>query len=106
MNISLRHYIDNQIDWSFKAFGPGERTKGIIDHIRKELKEIEAKPDDVEEWIDVIILALDGAWRAGSSPSQIMEALEYKQIKNQKRQWPDWKTAEPGKAMEHIKEKQ
>ena len=85
---TLSDYIARQESWSSKTFGNGVRTKGITEHIRKELLEIEAAPHDVEEWIDVVILALDGAWRAGYSPSQICAALEAKQAKNFKRNYP------------------
>ena len=78
-----------------------KRDDGIIDHIRKELEEIKKAPGDLEEWIDVVILALDGAWRNGYSSISIVNCLNRKQIKNQKRTWPDWRTAEPGKAIEH-----
>ena len=84
----LTDYIKRQEEWSAKTFGHGVRTKGITAHIRKELVEIEAAPHDVEEWIDVVILALDGAWRAGYSPEQIVAALEAKQAKNFKRTYP------------------
>lgn len=85
---ALVSYIQRQEEWSAKTFGNGVRTKGITAHIRKELLEIEATPHDVEEWIDVVILALDGAWRAGYSPEQIVAALEAKQAKNFKRTYP------------------
>lgn len=96
--------VHRQRDFSLRTFGPGERTAGLIDHIRKELDEIEKTPEDVTEWIDVVILALDGAWRVGHSPETIAAALKAKQEKNESRQWPDWRTAEPGKAIEHIRE--
>ena len=102
MPFDLLAHLERQRVWSEKTFGPGERTEGVIDHIRKELIEIEANPVDVSEWIDVVILALDGAWRAGWEPWHIVAALIAKQEKNEKRQWPDWRTAEPGKAIEHI----
>ena len=89
--------------WSEKTFGPGDRTKGVIDHIRKELAEIEAAPGDLEEWIDVIILAFDGAWRSGASPLQIVEALIAKQAKNEARTWPDWRSLPTDVAIEHIR---
>ena len=85
---TLAEYIQRQEDWSGKTFGQGVRTKGITAHIRKELLEIEAAPHDVEEWVDVVILALDGAWRAGYSPEQICNALEAKQAKNFLRTYP------------------
>lgn len=31
-------------------------------------------------------------------------ALEAKQTKNEGRQWPDWRTAQPGKAIEHVRD--
>ena len=74
-----------------------------MDHIRKELLEIEADPGDLMEWIDVAILALDGAWRSGATPEQIIMALVGKQIKNEGRTWPDWKTMSPDAAICHVK---
>ncbi len=65
--MNLIEHLRRQQRWSLDTFGPSLRTQGMCDHIRKELKEIEAKPTD--------LLGLDGAWR----------------------------TAEPGKAIEHIK---
>lgn len=102
----LVDHLYRQREFSKRTFGPGERTDGVLDHIRKELREIEAKPDDLTEWIDVVLLAFDGAWRAGFEPDQIAHALAAKQAKNMARQWPDWRTAEPGKAIEHVREVQ
>jgi len=95
-------WLTRQREFSLKTFGPGLRTKGMIDHIRKELDEIEADPTDLMEWADVAILALDGAWRAGWSPEEIAGALRAKLEKNQSRKWPDWRTSEPDKAISHI----
>lgn len=94
-------HLQHQREWSERTFGPGPRTAGVIDHIRKELREIEAAPHDGEEWIDAVILALDGAWRSGMTPTQIIETLVAKQKKNEGRTWPDWRTADPDKAIEH-----
>lgn len=93
-------HIERQRDWSAKTFGPGFR-RGTIDHIRKELEEIEADPLDLNEWVDVIILALDGAWRAGHAPQQILDAIQQKQAKNEGRTWPDWRTQPLDQAIEH-----
>lgn len=96
-------HLLRQAKFSRKTFGPGRRTQGVSDHIRKELAEIAEAPDDLEEWIDVVILALDGAWRTGASPKRIIATLKEKQAKNEARTWPDWRTAEPGKAIEHVR---
>jgi hypothetical protein len=94
-------HLTRQCEWSEKTFGPGARAKGVVDHIRKELFEIEADPADLKEWVDVVILALDGAWRSGATPDQIIAAIVAKQTKNEGRVWPDWRTADPDKAIEH-----
>lgn len=96
-------HLDRQREWSEKTFGPGDRTEGVLDHICKELAEVKNDPDDIYEWVDIVLLALDGAWRAGYTSTDIALAIDNKQKKNERRQWPDWKTSEPGKAIEHIK---
>ena len=78
---SVRHSEDlaayelRQEAWSFRTFGHGLRTRGIVQHIRKELDEILAKPHDLSEWIDVMILAMDGYWRHGGAPCELMAHL-------------------------------
>lgn len=97
-------HIKRQINWSTQTFGPGDRTIGVVDHIQKELKEIRENPNDLEEWIDVIILAIDGAWRSGHTAEEIVEKLQYKQAKNESRRWPDWRNQPTNKAIEHIRD--
>ena len=101
MNLVI--HLQRQREFSERTFGPGCRTQGVLDHIRKELKEIERNPTDLDEWVDVIILACDGAWRAGYSPEEIATALSAKLEKNEKREWPDWRTSDKHKAIEHIR---
>lgn len=98
---SLTRMIEAQRAWSTETFGPGPRLNGVLDHIRKELTEVEAAPTDVTEWIDVVILALDGAWRSGHTSEEIVEALQAKYVINAARTWPDWRTASPDHAIEH-----
>lgn len=102
--LDLVAHIARQRAFSLRTFGPGERTAGVINHIRKELVEIEQSPGDLEEWIDVILLAQDGAWRQGYEPQEIAAALAAKQTKNEARDWPDWRTADPTKAIEHVRD--
>lgn len=94
-------HLERQRAWSLATFGPGDRLLGVLDHITRELDEIRADPADVGEWVDVIILAFDGAWRAGWEPQQIIDAIVAKQARNEARTWPDWRTAAPDKAIEH-----
>lgn len=97
-------HLARQRAWSEATFGPGFRYKGIIDHIRKELLEIEADPADLFEWVDVIILALDGAWRAGYSPEEILQAISVKQTRNEARTWPDWRLFGDDESIEHVRD--
>ena len=103
MTFDLIAHLNRQRAFSRATFGPGQRTQGVLDHIRKELDEIAENPADLYEWIDVVLLALDGAWRAGYTPQQIVEAMEFKQHKNEFRDWPDWRTADRDKAIEHVR---
>ena len=100
-------HLYRQRAFSRATFGPGARTKGVSDHIRKELIEIEAAPSDVTEWVDVVLLALDGLWRCAQERDIPIEvaigAISVKQDKNERRAWPDWRTADPDKAIEHVK---
>lgn len=96
-------HLCHQREWSERTFGPGRRTLGVTDHIRKELLEIESDPDDWREWVDVIILAFDGAWRAGADPQEIIDAIKSKQGINEARDWPDWKTQDADHAIEHVR---
>jgi len=94
-------HLRGQREWSARTFGPSRRTRGVLDHIRKELGEIERAPLDLSEWIDVVILAFDGAWRAGHEPEQIAWALSEKQARNEARTWPDWRGRPEDEAIEH-----
>lgn len=107
--MNLIYYLNKQIAWSKATFGKGPRTSGIMDHIIKELGEVvEAsynndKEEELKEWVDVIILALDAAWRLGYSPVQVCKALMEKQDINKARKWG--KDKGDGKAIEHIRSK-
>jgi hypothetical protein len=175
--LNLTEHLHRQKCFSLSAFGPGPRTTGVVDHIRKELAEIRAvEGKDLMEWIDVVILGCDGAMRAGFTPEEISSDLTHglvplgflnvlsgsvadtqdidlvhdieanlddvvvcdgtelqpwtsivsiallsamkegfspeeiitawvaKQEINEKRNWPDWRTVDPNKAIEHVRE--
>lgn len=102
-DFDLVEHLRRQRRFSEKTFGPGQRTAGVIAHIRKELEEIEKAPADLSEWIDVVLLAFDGAWRAGYAPERIVAALEAKQAKNESRVWPDWRTVPKDMPIEHVR---
>lgn len=99
--MNLAKFIADQREWSKRTFGETPRTEGILAHIAKEMDEVRADPTDVTEWIDIVILALDGAWRAGHSPEEICQAMKAKQAKNFARTYPQTPDDQPS---EHIKE--
>ncbi|WP_217901353.1 MULTISPECIES: dATP/dGTP pyrophosphohydrolase domain-containing protein [unclassified Rhodococcus (in: high G+C Gram-positive bacteria)] len=104
-----RHAIDpthlaRQRSFSLLTFGPGKRTEGVLDHITKEIAEVRAKPDDISEWADLAILTFDGALRQGFEPEEIIAAIKAKQEKNEGRTWPDWRTMDPNRAIEHVRD--
>lgn len=94
-------HLRRQRDFALKTFGPGKRVAGLTDHLAKELEEVRKSDGHLSEWIDVIILGFDGALRSGASPEDIVEALVAKQERNEARTWPDWRTVDPDKAIEH-----
>lgn len=120
--MDMKAHLLRQMAFSRGAFGPGERRQGIIEHIRKELVEIEESDGSHEEWVDVVILALDGLWRSidklskyidpedgldGLPMSEIIAELTViaileKQGINELRVWPDWRTVPQDKPIEHV----
>lgn len=111
----LHKHLVKAIKFSRDTYGPGFRYEGVLDHIEKEIKEIRAKPSDLEEWIDIWILAMDGATRCVEEhcgqkvkyedvAAACISMLKTKVKKNYSRKWPDWRTADPNKAIEHLRE--
>lgn len=109
-----QQHIVRQIAWSGATFGPGPRTAGVSDHIRKELVEVDEANGCPAEWTDVAILAMDGLWRAvrAHNPPNlsndevaalVMQHIVDKQNRNERRAWPDWRTAPTDKAIEHVR---
>lgn len=98
--------LEFQRKWSDDTFGKGARTTGVLKHIEKEIQEVRESPDDVFEWVDLIILAIDGATRRGISPKALIRAYHAKMIENVLRDWPE---PPPGGfpedvAVEHVRE--
>jgi hypothetical protein len=96
--------IQQQREWAVKTFGDGKRLQGNLKHIRKELREIEENPEDIVEWVDVVILAFDGAMRYGFTPEQIIETYKSKMAINYARSWPDWRLSDENVPIEHVRD--
>lgn len=96
--------LDEQREWSDRTFGPGRRTEGVLKHIEKEVEEVRrTNGEDLSEWIDLIILAVDGATRAGFSGEQVTLAYHQKMRENRDRRWPDWRNFSEDEPIEHIR---
>jgi hypothetical protein len=98
-------HLEHQREWSAATFGPSDARgpAGPLAHLRKEIEEVAEDPFVLEEWVDCIILAFDGAWRAGHEPAQILAAIKAKQAKNEARVWPDWRDIPADQAIEHVR---
>lgn len=116
MTLDLKSHLLRQMAFSHQAYGPGERRKGVCDHLKKEIEEMEKGHGESAEWVDIVILALDGltqrlAYCYGDSrndPIDVAETacrmIEAKQGRNEGRTWPDWRTAPADQAIEHVRE--
>ncbi len=131
-SIDLRQHLLRQMAFSTATFGPGARHEGVSDHIRRELIEIKeaatvegtfmfgddraltaqahADMDAALEWVDVVILAMDGLTRSLLAANMSRDdaarhaciMISEKQARNEDRRWPDWRTADTSKALEHV----
>ena len=112
--MDLKQHLIRQMVFSKATFGDGERREGVLDHITKEIEEVRKADGDSAEWVDIVILSLDGLtrrlWSVGNYKNSADEIADTaikmivaKQGRNERRDWPDWRTAEPNKAIEHIR---
>lgn len=92
--------IARQHEWSQRTFGTHTDTEGNCKHIEKELVEVRANPGDVFEWVDIAMLAVDGALRNGFTPEQIIDAYANKVAINLTREWAK---GGPGEPIEHVR---
>lgn len=110
----MKDLVQKQMIFSSGAFGPGTRRKGIVAHIRKELEELENSPDDqqpAKEWVDIIILGIDGLWRelvygmqavdVAKVPGRAVQMILQKIMVNEARRWPDWRGKSEDEPIEH-----
>lgn len=112
--MDLKQHLLRQMAFSHATFGPGTRTAGVVDHIRKKLAEVLEANGSADEWVDVVILSLDGltrqlAYCTGERrdpeivAAEVCSIILWKQTRNEARQWPDWRTADRDSAIEHVR---
>lgn len=116
MMVDLKAHLIRQMVFSKATFGPGARTDGVLDHIAKEIEEMRQSGCDSSEWVDLVILSLDGLtrelWAASDYSASADDVAQIavnmflgKQSRNELRDWPDWRTSDPSKAIEHKRGK-
>lgn len=110
--MDLKQHLTNQIIFSRNTFGPGTNRERLLAHLAKEIEETRESNGDSSEWVDILILALDGLTRQiahvdGYNPEanaqRACEILKQKQTINENRKWPDWRTTAPSAPIEHLK---
>lgn len=96
----VESYLAAQKEFSSKTFGEGCRTNSVLKHLEKEIIEVKATPDDIEEWADCFILLMDGLWRRGFLFSDLFTAVLCKFEINKNRKW---KKPDKDGVIEHEK---
>ena len=114
-NYDFENWFCRRDEWSMATFGPSRGFEGALDHLKKEVTEIEKSPYDTEEWIDALFLVTDGLCRmlraanpdlTGADAFEIMmEVANRKLDKNMRREWPSVSEQIRGKAVEHVRGK-
>lgn len=85
--VALEVFARRKGDWADKQFGTGCRTQELIFHLEKELLEVSRNPFDKSEWIDIILLAMDGYRRHGGKAEDLFPDMQAKQQINYERKW-------------------
>lgn len=83
------NFLTEKKRWSYQTFGEGYKLEKICKHIESELVEIRETPNDLYEWVDLILLALDGALRVAKSPMAVLSTIYKKHQINVDREWVD-----------------
>ncbi len=113
----LKQHLARQMVFSRATFGPGARTEGVLDHMTKEMAEVRESLGTVKhvgECVDLVILSLDLLTRAiwagadyqisaDEAAGDACHCVLRKQQKNERRDWPDWRTAPKDRAIEHVR---
>lgn len=102
-----RFFLEQQ-KWSYTTFGPPEHRgpNGPLEHLKLEAEEAlnTLGTEKTKEIVDCFFLAIDAAHRHGLCLDDLIEKAFEKLKENKKRDWPDWRTMDPNKAIEHIRE--
>lgn len=101
----LSRLFQEQAEWSQQTFGSdlSRGPSGPLKHLASEVLEALRSPEDIIEYADCQLLALDAVRRGGFGLEQLLEAcwLKFK-INRNKRSWPQ--TTSPHEPVFHRQE--
>lgn len=89
--MTLLKLLQEQRQFSVSAFGPEPRLAGVLDHLKKELAEVQEATGDVTEWADCFLLCVDGSMRAGGDPSHIDAYMSHGVMPEESKGQDGWK---------------
>ena len=78
---------------------PDAKLEHNLTHMKTEIDEVISKPDDLEEYSDLLICFMGAFGKSGFSLKQLEEACKQKIIKNLGREW----AKQPNGTYKHIK---
>lgn len=102
--INLVGFLADIMGWQDETFGPHQSLGGVVDHAMKEMREIKADPTDALEWIDLMTLCVSALRLMGKTADQAVATWIQKLAVLKARDWPDWRKADPDKAIEHVRD--
>lgn len=77
---------NDRLAWSKETF-PDSTTQSALEHLKDEIKEIEAEPTNPVEYADALALIMEAAGRSGISARQVLIAYRDKMEINKGRKW-------------------
>jgi hypothetical protein len=95
----LAAFMERHRAWIERTFPRNATTEGITRHIEKECAEVRQKPDDLDEWIDILILGIHGYWRNGGTAEDLLPRLNRKLTRNESRRYV--MKDDPNEPIEH-----
>lgn len=106
--VDMLDFWERLAEWSEQTFGPRSHRGplGPLEHLAKEAVEARDEADPgkrKEEIADCLFLVFDAAQRAGMSYAELTAVAKAKLRKNAAREWPDWRAADPNRAIEHVR---
>lgn len=82
----LQAFMDEQGAWADQVFA-GQTIQAKLEHLKEEIDEIMAAPDDLVEYADAAMLLLNALRCAGYTAAELLGAMRDKLAINRARVW-------------------